>query len=88
MKKKAIKYTIFLLILPLLVSIIIAITTNGQGFNDEPSGNYNGIDIPSYNENSIEHEIKSSNTFIYLSVFTLVVVSSGIWFYIKKKGDF
>lgn len=88
MKKKAIKYTIFLLILPLIISIIIAITTDGQGFNDEPSNNYNGIDIPSYNENSIEHEIKSSSTFAYLSVFTLVIISSGVWVYIKKKGDF
>ena len=67
MKKKAIKYTIFLLILPLIISIIIAITTDGQGFNDEPSNNYNGIDIPNYNENSIEHEIKSSNTFMYFA---------------------
>lgn len=88
MKKKAIKYTIFLLILPLIVSIIIAITTDGQGFENSTQNNYNSLDIPNYNNNSIEHEIKSSSTFAYLSVFTLVIVSSGVWYYIKKKGDF
>lgn len=88
MKKKAIKYTIFLLILPLIVSIVIAITTDNKGFNDIQSDNYNGIDIPNYNNNSIEYQIKNSSTFIYLSIFTLVTISCGIWYYIKKKGDF
>ena len=88
MKKKAIKYTIFLLILPLIISLVIAIYTDGKGFEDEPSGNYNGVDIPDYDVYSNEYQVKSSDTFIYLSGVTLVVASSGIWFYIKKKGNF
>ena len=88
MKKKAIKYTIFLLILPLIISLAIAIYTGGEGFEDAPSGNYNGVDIPEYNVYSNEYQLKNSDTFMYLSVITLVVVSSGIWFYIKKKGNF
>lgn len=88
MKKKAIKYTIFLLILPLIISLAISIYTGGEGFEDAPSGNYNGVDIPEYNVYSNEYQLKNSDTFMYLSVITLVVVSSGIWFYIKKKGNF
>ncbi len=88
MKKKAIKYTIFLLIIPLLVSLIISLSTGEDAFDQPASGNYNGIDIPTYNNNTLEHKVKSSNTFIYLSVSALVIVSCGVWLYIKKKGDF
>lgn len=88
MKKKAIKYTIFLLILPLIISLVIAIYTGGKGFEDTPSDNYNSLDIPNYDVYSNEYQIKSNDTFMYLSVVTLVVVSSGIWFYIRKKGNF
>ncbi len=83
MKKKAIKYTIILLIIPLIISLMIAISNNNGMYNNNK---YNGIDIPEYNNTTIAKN--NNNTFIYLNIVALVIVSSGIWFYVKKKGDF
>ncbi|MBO5182834.1 MAG: hypothetical protein J6B64_00310 [Bacilli bacterium] len=89
MKKKAIKYTIILLFIPLIISIIIAIATDSKGFENEPiNGNYNGMDIPEYNNSKIKQEVKNNDVFVYFSVFTLVIGTCGVWFYIKNKRGF
>lgn len=86
MNKKAIKYIIIFLLVPLIVSFVIAIITDNRGFNNKPNtSSYNGIDIPDYNTNDINKQIKRSNSFIYLSVFSLVFISGGVLLYIKAK---
>ena len=82
MENKALKILILLLVIPILISIIIALTTDnkvkyGPSHSDNEANNHY-----TYNE-----QIKSSNTFIYISVFTLVVVGVGIWAFVKKKGN-
>ncbi len=88
MKKKAVKYTIFLLILPLIISIIISISTDGQGFDASSQNHYNSMDVENFDDDSFEHQIKNSSTFAYLSIFSLLIISCGVWLYIKKKEDF
>lgn len=85
MKKKVTKYIIFLLLIPLIVSFTIAIMTNNNGLEYQNDYNYNGIDIPEYKTNTKTNKIKTSNTYIYASVFTLVCVSSAVLIFIKKK---
>lgn len=85
MNKKAIKYIIILLLVPLIASFIIAIATDNKGFSNNQNSQYNGIDIPDYNTNDITKEVKRSNTFIYFSVFSLIFISGGVFIYVKSK---
>lgn len=85
MGKKATKYIIILLLVPLLVSLVIAIATDDKGFNYSSSSGYDGIDIPNYQTNNITTEVKRSNTYIYASAFTLVCAGGAILLFIKKK---
>lgn len=85
MKQKAIKYTIILLLVPLMISLMIAIITDNKGINyNEPDG-YNGLDAPEYGTVTLNEEIKKSNTYIYITIFTFVAISGGILVYIKQK---
>lgn len=85
MEKKAIKYLIILLVIPLIVSILIAIFSD-QG-QPSQTGRYDSLNGTVEYNNSYQNQIKSSNTFIYLSVFTFVIVGVGVWVYVKKKGE-
>ena len=85
MEKKALKFAICLLIIPIIISIIIALTS-GESYG--PSNNYDSLS--GGNNDSIrtyDERVRSSNTFVYISVFILVVVGVGVWAYVKKKGD-
>lgn len=84
MKKKAIKYTIIFLVIPLILSLSIAIATGNQGFNENNTG-YDGINIPDYGKTTKDEEIKRSNEFMYISLFTLLAISGGALIYIKHK---
>ena len=86
MEKKALKYLLILLIVPLVISILIAIFSGQDG--PSQTGGYDSLNgTVEYNNNTYEKNIKKSNTFIYLSVFTFVVVGAGVWIYVKKKGE-
>lgn len=86
MGKKAIKYLIILLIVPLIISLIIAIVSGKAENNSNDS--YNSLDGKFNHGNYTEEdEIKRSDPFIYLSVFTLVIIGSGVWIYVKNKGN-
>lgn len=84
MKKKAIKYTIIFLVIPLILSLSIAIATGNQGFNKNNDG-YDGINVQNNKEDTAIDEIKRSNTYIYISLFTFITISGGILIYIKQK---
>lgn len=84
MNKKAIKYVILLLIVPLLSSLIIALVTDNQGFNNKDTG-YDGINIPDYNKTDTVEEIKRSDGYIYFNIFLLITISGGALIYIKQK---
>ncbi len=83
MKKKVIEYLIILLFVPLLASIVIAITTDQNKLNNIEESTE--ISISDYNEESVDNEIKKSDTYIYFSIFVFVTVSGGILFFIKKE---
>ncbi len=86
MGKKAFKYFIILLIIPLIVSLLIALFSGYDGTNYQSS--YDSIDGTSTHKNyTYTEEVKRSNTFVYLSVFTFVVIGVGVWAYVKKKGN-
>lgn len=85
MTKKAIKYTIILLLIPIIVSIILSFTN--LNIDSGPSENFNSIDVSTY-KNVDNDSIKSNNTFLYLSVFTFVAIGAASLLYIKKKGQF
>lgn len=82
MKKKVISYLILLLLLPIVMSIAIALT-NGSKSYDMKSGNDELLDIPDLSSNNI-----NNNPYIYFGVITLVIGSVCVWWYIKKKEDF
>ena len=86
MEKKALKYFIILLLIPLTISLLIAIF---RGTNQKPINNaYDSIDgTVEHNNLTYEEEVKGSNTFVYLSVFSLVIIGVGVWIYVKKKGN-
>lgn len=85
MGKKAFKYFIILLIIPLLVSLAIAIYT-GRATNN--SYNYDSISGNMYDGGySQEEQIKRSNPYIYLTVFSFIAISVGVWAYVRKKGN-
>lgn len=84
MKKKAIKYTIIFLLIPLILSLSIAIATDNQGFSKEDTG-YDGINILNNKETTTIEEIKRSNTYIYFSLFSFLAVSGIALVYIKQK---
>ncbi len=85
MKEKVIKYLILLLILPIVVSLIIAITT---GADTKQDSSYDSLDGTFNHKNlTYEEKVKSSNTFLYLTVFIFVCGSVGVWAYVKKKGE-
>lgn len=86
MKKKVIKYTILLLLIPIIISTILSIT-QGNEIKSEENNYKSDLDIPTYQDTSID-EFKRSSSYIYASVFGLLIISGGIWYYIKKKGEF
>ena len=81
MEKKALKLAIILLVIPIIISIIIAIA---NGNTKGPSHTYEGNKMERYDYST---QMSSSNGFIYLSVFILVVVGVGVWAFVKKKGN-
>ena len=86
MGKKAIKYLIILLVVPLIISLLIAIF-NGNS-DDSINDSYNSIDGTYTHQNyTYEEQVKGSNTFIYLSVFSFVILGVGVWVYVKNKGN-
>lgn len=89
MKKKAIKYTIIFLVVPLILSLSIAIATGNRGFNKNNTG-YDGINVQTdktdtTKNNTTIDEIKKSNTYIYITLFTFMAASGGVLIYIKQK---
>lgn len=84
MKKKAIKYTIIFLLIPLILSLSIAIATDNQGFSKEDAG-YDGINILNNKETTTIEEIKRSNMYIYFSLFSFLTISGITLVYIKQK---
>lgn len=85
MNKKAIKYTIIFLVVPLILSLSIAIATDNKGFSKENAG-YDGMNISNQEEiNTTVGEIKRSNTYIYFCLFSLITISAGALVYIKQK---
>ena len=85
MKQKAIKYTILLLLVPLMISLMIAIITDNKGIEYNTTEGYNGLDSPEYGTVTVNEEIKKSNTYIYITLFAFIAVSGGILIYIKQK---
>jgi hypothetical protein len=89
MNKKALKYTIILLLIPLMASLIIAILTNNMStdssYNSNSSSAFTDGEIPSFDNKTKVEEIKSTSTYAYISVFTLCVASGVILMYVKKK---
>ena len=79
MEKRALKILICLLVIPIIISIIIALTS-GQNYG--PSHEYKGNVVTEYN-----NSVKSSSGFVYLCVFIIVVSGVGVWIYVKKKGN-
>jgi len=87
MEKKALKYLIILLVIPLIISVIIAITT---GAGTKVNSNYDSINGTVHNGKntySYDEKIRSSSTYIYLSVFSFVIIGAGVWIYVKQKGN-
>ena len=52
-----------------------------------PNDNYDGMDIPTYSDTKVD-EIKRSNPYVYASIFGLLIVAGGVWYYVKIKGEF
>ena len=85
MGKKAFKYFIILLIIPLIISLVIAISS-GRATNT--SYNYDSISGNMYESNyTYEEQVKRSNPYIYLTLFTFIAISVGVWAYVRKKGN-
>lgn len=82
MEKKALKFLIALLIVPVIISIIISIAIGNKTTYGPSHSDNEGSSRLTY-----EEQVKSSSTFVYISVFTLVVVGVGIWAFVKKKGN-
>ena len=88
LKKKTLKYIILLLLIPLFISLGLAIfgySSNdygpGMGY-DSVSGNYGK------NNYTYDEQVRKSNGYIYITVFTFVVLGAGVWYYVRKKGEF
>ena len=86
MKEKVIKYIILLLLIPVIISIILSFLQMNQE-DKYAKDNYDGIDIPTYSNTKI-NELKWNNTYIYVSVFGLLIIAGSIWYYVKNKGEF
>ena len=86
MKQKVIKYTILLLLIPVIISIFLSFMQMDEE-KKYPNDNYDGMDIPTYSDTKVD-EIKRSNPYVYVSIFGLLIVAGGVWYYVKKKGEF
>ncbi len=89
MEKKVIRYFIIFLVVPIIISIIIALATNNKKIG--PSESYDSISGTNgksdYFEYEEEIENNNVNPIIYMSLFILVMTSVGVWVYVKKKGE-
>mgnify|MGYP003448387749 CR=1 FL=1 len=70
----------------IIISLFIAVATGKTDSHTNKS--YNSVD-GSFNHGNYtyQEEVKRSNTFIYLSVFSLVIIGVGVWVYVKNKGN-
>ena len=87
MNKKAFKYFILLLIIPLIISLIIAIS-GYSSYNYGPSKGYDSISGNYKDSNfTYDEQVRRSNGYIYITVFTFVLIGAGVWYYVRKKGN-
>lgn len=86
MNKKAFKYFILLLIVPLLVSLILSFTSLGEPKADK-NDDVGGLYIPEYKTDSENYIIKSSNTYIYSCVFILLFIGGTVYLFVCKKKE-
>ena len=84
MKKKAIQYTIIFLVVPLILSLLIAIATRDKITDSEA---YDGINVNNNEIENIETEVEAGNAHIYLTLFVFVTFSGAVLIYIKQKRD-
>ena len=80
MKQKVIKYTILLLLIPVIISIVLSFMQTDEE-KKYPNDSYDGMDIPTYSDTKVD-------PYIYASVFGLLIIAGGVWYYVKIKGEF
>lgn len=87
MKKKTLKYIAILLIIPFIISLSIALYNSATyNYDDNNYDSING-DFNHTNNYTREENIKRSDPFIYLSIFTFIIAGVGVWVYVRKKGE-
>ena len=48
---------------------------------------YKIFNLENVDESQVD-EIKRSNPYVYASIFGLLIVAGGVWYYVKIKGEF
>lgn len=86
MNKKAFKYFILLLVVPLLVSLMLSFTNLGKPKVDK-NDDIGGLYIPEYKTNSENYIIKSSDTYIYSCVFIFIIMGGIVYLFVCKKKE-
>ena len=88
MGKKTLKYLLFFLVIPLIISLIITFSDNKVELK-APANTYDSMSGTSEHDDIAYSDYKrKSNIYVYTSVGLLVIIGVGTWFYLKKKGDF
>lgn len=87
LKQKTLKYIILLLLIPLIISLILAIA----GYKTQNYGPSRGYDSISGNTNddyyTYDEQVRRSNGYIYITVLAFVTIGACVWIYVRKKGD-
>ena len=86
MKKKAVKYFILLLIVPLVISFILSFTSVGD-VKTNPNSNVGGLYIPEYQTNTQDYMIKSSSAYAYTCIFGLLALGGFVYMIVCKKKE-
>lgn len=95
MKKRVIKYTILLLIIPIIFTIILGCSEYGKkidydksAYNKNESDYVDTLYLPKYKEDTYEYEVKRSDTYIYMSIIGLFLIGGLTYvFFVMKRDD-
>lgn len=94
MKKKVIEYTILLLLIPILFIVILGAKEHNKNIDYDRSvydvktnDQVDTLYVPQHDKNTYEYEVKTTDTYIYLSIGGLFAIAGLTYIFFIKKRD-
>lgn len=94
MRKRVIEYTILLLLIPILFVVILGAKEHNSNMDYDRSvydvkkeDHVDTLYVPTHEKDTYEYEVKTTDTYIYLSIAGLFAIAGLTYVFFIKKRD-